>query len=294
MLTAKITEADILNIVDEVLKKAENDETVKSIITAYGDFINKTGALYDEYYEPMDLYQEFKDSLPDARNSLEEAKAEAKENNYVVLKAYVDMKNQVRGHELAVFAEGEQEEETVSYLTVVQDDVIYTEAKLSNILINGEESAAKGYYDLTVDGKKQCTLEFEDITDTNGKLRLIPSEELLNEALSESGIPTSLIAGNVALELSYNDQDGKISYDIQVMVGTKPLVGLCVSSAPVDGGEITVPTDALSADSETGIMQWLKEAEFADTLNALETAGVPKDLVDMARSYVDMLAYYWN
>lgn len=293
VLTAKITQEDLLDIAEDLIKEAEKDKTLKKVLTAFGDYVNEMGALNDEYYYPVDLYQEFQASIPGLLDSLQEARENAEKDNYIKLKAYVDMKNNIRGHELAVYIDGKKDGDTISWLTVVDGNTTYTEANLAEAQITGElteeRGVAEGFYALRVDGMKVGTLEFENMTETGGTLRLIPGEDLLSEILSDSNIPTFLLSDNLALELSYDVQDKQVSYGINILVGGKEMISLDMSSAVSKGGKITIPANALNASREADVMKWLQDADFNQLLSAMEECNIPQELIDTVSVYASML-----
>lgn len=296
VLTAKITQEDLLDIAEKVLKKAEKDQNLKDILTALGNYVNEIGAAnsYADYYEPIDVYQEFVSAIPSALADIEAAKEDTDDGNYIKLKVYVDMKNNVRGHAVNIYADGEkQEEPSFNWLSVVKGDTTYTKAELPQIGITGEETeekgVSKGEYTLSVEGQKVGTLEFEDVTENGGTLRLVPSDELLNQALSGSGIPASLLSGNLALELSYNTRDGQSGIEVNILAGPKALIGLGLTAKASQGGAISIPSNALDATNQDNLMQWVQGADLSGVLKALETAKVPTELIDIVRGYANML-----
>ena len=299
VLTAEIKQADMLDMVEDVLKTAQNDKTIKKFLTAMSKYANESSELSGGYYEPVALYQEFVDAIPSALESLQELKEQAESGNYLKMKVYVDMENQVRGHELALYTDGEQVDGSVSWLTAVEGDVTYLKADLGTVQITGKKTekngVSEGHYTLTVQEMKIGKVEFENMTENGGTIRFVPSEELLSEALSESGIPTGLLGENVALELTYSNQGtNQVSYAVKVLVNSKTLIGLALSAEASDGDKISVPSDAVNAANQEAIMNWVKDAKFDTLLDNLSKAGVPKDLVDVARSYVEMLQSQLN
>lgn len=291
VLSAKISQKDMLDIAEKVLKKAEKDKTLKKFIKAFSDYANAVNSINGYSYDTVDLYKEFTDAIPYALEDLEDMSENADSGNYVLLDVYVDMQNNVRGHELSVYTDGEKSSETISWLTVAKGDVIYTEADLIQVQISGEKTEKKGVsegsYTLHADGSKIGTLEFENLTEAGGTLRLIPSEEIVGPALSGSSIPAALLGDNMALELVYTEN----SCQVNILVGSKTLVGLGLTAEASDGGKISIPTGAASADNQADIMQWVQGLDFDAVLKALESANVPSELVGYLRSYVGMLQY---
>ena len=295
-LKATLTEAELMDIGKSILTEARNDQNLKKMIDAYGEYIDEMAQLTDEYYESEDLYQQFADAIDDALAGLDESKPEADSGNYMELKAYVDMKNELRGHSLTVYSKDEEPEGPYKWLSAVQDDTTYTEAELGEVVITGKKTEkdeiSNGAYTLSVEGEKIGTLEFENLSDNGGKLRLIPSEELMDETLEGSSIPSSLLADNVAIELTFEKADsGKTDCELSVLVGSKPLIGFAISAETTDGGAISIPTEALDATDSEKLAQWLEGMNFDNVLTALENANVPADLLDIARGYLALFQY---
>ena len=296
-LKATITEVELLDLCKALLNEARNDQNLKKVLDAYGDYINEMGQLADEeYYEPMDLYQQFVDAIDEALAEMDENKAEADSANYAELKTYVDMKNDLRGHSLTVYSKDEEPKGPYKWLTAVQDDTTYTEAELGKVVITGNKTekndVSNGAYTLSVEGKKIGTLEFENLSDNGGKLRLIPGENLMSEALKDSSIPSALLADNVVIELNCSKSDsGKTGCELSVLMGSKPLISLAISSEATTAGEITIPANGVDVTDSEKLIQWLAGMNFDNVLTALENAKVPAELLDLARGYLAMLQY---
>ena len=293
VLNSKISQEDLLNILENVLKKAQKDKTIEKTLKALGDYVNELNNLTGEDIAPVDLYQSFVDAIPGALESLQNTKANVDNSNYIMLKVYVDMKSNVRGHELAIYSDGELDMGPISWLTVVKGNVTYTEATLAGGKITGEitekKDASTGFYKLSSNNSALFTLELKDVTDKSGTLRLIPSEEMLNSILSESGIPTAFLGSNLALELVYNTQKDTDSCQLNIVVGGKTFLGLDLSLKSVKGGKISLPGNTVDATNQEALMQWVQGVDVSKVLSAMESANVPSDLVELVRTYAGLL-----
>ena len=294
VLKAKITEKDLYAIMAEILEEAENDKVLKKVLTAMSDYTNAVNELSGYDYEPEDLYEDFLSAIPAALEELEMMEENADKSNYLKLNVYVDMNGDVRGHELTVYTGGEKEMDPISYLTVVKGNTTYTEAELGEVIIEGEKTEKKdvsaGFYKLTVGEMKVGELEFENVTENSGTLRLIPSEEVMGQILEDSGIPTALLGDKLGLELSYAEN----AYSVKILVDSKTLIGLSMSAAVKEGGKISIPEGALDAADENDAMEWIKGMDFSKVISAMEKAEVPQELVDVVKDAVDMLQYYMS
>jgi len=288
VLTAKITAKDMLEIAEKALKKAEKDKTLEAVLTDLNGFVNEIGKRnsYTGYYEPVDLYEEFINAIPDALEELSYMKESADSGNYIKLKVYVDMQNAVRGHVVNIYTDGEKMDEEISLLSAAKGDTVYYEAEIPGFKVTGEETTKKGVsegkYVLYVEGQKLGAVEFENVTENSGTLRLVPSEELMEQAMSGSGVPAALLGGNIALEVSYGTNSNETGLTVKILAGSKDLVGLSLTSKPAKGGEIKIPSNTLDMDSasENDIMRWVQSMDFSSVIKALKDAKVPTEIVD--------------
>ena len=290
VLTAKITEADLIKIAQNVLEEARDDKDLKQIMDNLGEF-------YADYYDfEIDMGEEFQAAVDSALEEMESLEAETDKSNYIELKTYVDMQSNLRGYELSVYEEGEPVMDTLSWLTAVNGKTTYTEADLDGVEIVGEKtenkSVSEGCYELIVEGSEMFTIEFEVEEEVRTTLRFVPGADLMDEIMSESGLPSALLGGNMALELSFGTDEADKSFcQLSVLAGSNTLFNVNLSAKAIDGGNITIPSDAIDALSDDAAQQWLANVDFEQLLTNLENAGIPADLVDTLRSYTSMLSY---
>lgn len=295
VLTAKITQKDLINIAEKVLKKAENDKTLKKVITSLGDFANEVNQENYPYYEPIDLYAEFQNAIPEMLESIESAKDEADNSNYIKLNVYVDMQNVIRGHAVTVYSDGEKAMDTISWLTAAKGDTVYTEAELAQVKITGEKVTKKGVstgeYTLKAMGEEICTLEFENMTETSGTLRLVPGEALMEQILSAGDIP-SFLSSKIGLELSYNLGEAQTELGLKLINGSKTLIGLDMTSKLYKGGKITIPSNAVDITNEYAVMEWAQNLNFSKLLQALKDSEIPSEIVDRLDQSIPAIPNY--
>lgn len=291
-LTANITAEDMLEIAEAVLEEARDDKDLKKILNNLDDVFSEL------YGFEMGLYDQFQNSVDEMLEELEYAAEEdLDDESYLELVTYVDMKNEVRGYELTVYEEDEPLMDTMSWLTAQKGKTTYTEIEIATVEIVGEETESRktttGSYDLSVEGMDILTVEFETENDTRTTLRLIPSDDILDMALEDSGLPSALFSGSMALELSFGeDEDGKTFLDIAVLASNNKLFSVGVAAKGIEGGKISVPSNAISMEDYDGLMQWLGDADFSKVMQNLANAGFPQDLLDMAQNYLDLMSGY--
>lgn len=289
VLTATITEKDIFEIGQAVLEEAKDDENLKQII----EDLNEVFA--EMYGNEMDLYPEFQSAIEDALESMEYDSEDFSDDNYIEWITYVDMQGEVCGYEAVIYSEDEDDMDVFSWLTATKGKTTYIECEIpsADVEISGEKVEIKGgtegFYELSVGGMDLGTMEFETVTDTRTTLRLIPSEAIMDQILSESGLPTALLSGNVALELSFGENEAGADFlEVGVLAANKTLVSFGLSAKKVTGGDVTIPSDAIDVTDSSALEQWLSNVNFEQLMDGLERAGVSQELLDQAQSYIDM------
>ena len=129
--------------------------------------------------------------------TVESLQADLGSNISIKLKTYVDMQDNVCGHEISASVYGFQVMAPISWITAVDGDTTYTEANLGEIQILGEStesgSNSKGYYELYVSGSKMAKLEGESdgLVTT---VRFLPGEGLLSNLLHHLGQAVGIVA----------------------------------------------------------------------------------------------------
>ena len=290
-LTATITAEDMLEIMEAVLEEARDDKDLKKIVNKLND------ALAEMYGSDPELYDNFVDSIDMMLEDMDYLAEDSDKDDYLELVTYVDMKNEVRGYELTVYEDDEALMDTISWLTAVKGKTTYTEVDVDTVQIVGEKTENKknstGFYELSAMGMDILTVEFETEEELRTTLRLIPGDDIMDQILDESGLPSALISGNMALELSFGeDEDGKSFLEAGVLASNKKLISLGLAAKGISGGKITVPSNAISVEDSDAVMEWLSNIDLDKVIENLKKAGVPQDLLDAAQSYLNMAESY--
>ena len=290
VMTATITEKDIMEMGVEILKEAKADADIKTIID------NLSVVIGEEYGMEVDMYSEYQASIEEVLEEVEAALAEDEfsRDTYVELVCYIDLKGQIRGYELTYSEDGE-DEKFLTWKTAVKGKTTYSKLELpsADVKITGEKTEDKnnteGFYKLNVDGVEIGKLEFETEGDRRTTLRLIPGAEIMDRILAESNLPTALLSGNMALELSFGEDESGASFlEVSVLAANKKMITVSLSAKAVDGGEIVIPSDAVDATDSTAVSQWVSNVDFQQLMDGLKKAGVDQSLLDYLQSYIDM------
>lgn len=288
-LRATISEEDLYEMGHAILNEAKDDENLEQIIK------DLSVALGELNGTEMNLYPQFQEAIEMALEDMEYESEDFSDENYIEWISYVDMQGEVRGHDVTVYSEDEDKMEIFSWLTASKGKTTYIEGEIPSAMVelNGEKVEVKGgtegFYELSVAGEELGTLEFETVTDTRTTLRLIPSAAIMDQILSESVLPTALLSGNVALELSFGENEAGADFlEVGVLAANKTLVSVGLSAKKVNGGNVTVPSDAIEVTDTDALTQWLSNVDFEQLMDGLERAGIDQGLLDQAQDYIDM------
>lgn len=290
VLTATITEEDLYEMCVAVLEEAKDDQELKQVI-------NDLSGVFNELYGyEMDLYPQFQEAVEAALEEMDIDSEDFSDDNYLEWVTYVDMKGEVCGYEMVIYSEDEDEMEVFTWLTATKGKTTYIECEIpsGNVELEGEKVETKGgtegFYELSVAGMDLGTLEFETVTDTRTTLRLIPSEAVMDELLANSSLPTALISGNVALELSFGEDEAGASFlEVGLMAANKKLITIGVSGKAVSGGDVSVPSNTVDVTDSSALNQWLSNVDLQELIDGLERAGVPQELLDTIQNYAGMV-----
>lgn len=313
--TYTIRLSDVLNVAIEVLETAQNDQDLEKVLDALSEAL----AEIDMDGEGYDLYQELMAMLPEALEEVRGEKADlAEEEDTVGLTfvTYTDGDTQV-GLKLITYAysaTGEYDEESGQW-TTIRSEAYETEFYYYS-LHSGDNTAfvlemaealhlagtgtvkngkANGTYTLTQNQQGE-TVEIMDIEvkdfDTEmlsqgifkGTLRLIPSEELMEEAMGLSGF-----LSNPVLEIVMDLNAETADMAVNLYNGSSLLVGLAFNTKTTDDANVNAPNDYTDITDSTALSFWVMGMDFDNILDNLDDAGVPDELLDMLESALEQM-----
>ena len=288
VITAKLSQKDILNVAASVLDAVEKDETIEDIINNFEDSIVEfTGE------EPADLYETFSDAVEDAQDELDALIDEAERSNFLTLETYFDDKDNVVGYSTTVKADGE--ELTTSTIMVTDGKKWAVESIADTIYVFGKGSVKDNKYTgsitVSVDDTDLYTIELDDYFTENGSTygtcRLIPESALLESMDLDS--TASIMLEQAALELVFEGE----SINIGIEFAGKQLFSFALSGEIDESGKISIP-ESIDSEDEAAGEEWLSQLNFDAILNNLEKAGVPSEYMDIAEEAIDSFLDEFN
>ena len=276
MLTTTISEENITSIALTVLKKAQTDTRIKTVLEELGKTLKDSGTPI------QDLYKAFTDAVEDAIDELENTK-DFKDDNYIVSKIYVNSERQVIGRQFSITDEGKNAGE-ISYMTVTQKDAFAVEAILhlpenasfKKIGFSGsgtiKNDAKSGTFHLVGDfGHGEKTLLEAVLTSDStakGKLVLEPTADLLNLITNGAG-------GYFDLSVELLWDTAKSSTTINLLMNDALFVGLDITAKTKDAATITPPANVTDCSNPMILQQWAQGINLQVVLERLSAAGLP-------------------
>lgn len=282
VVTAKLSQKDILKIASAVLEEAKDDKTIEDILVGFEDCMAEISG------ESMELYDSFSEAMEEGIDSLDSMIDEADKGKFLTIETFFDGKDAIVGRTFTVSMDGEKV--SAHYVTVTEGDKWAFEAEMDAASITGkgtiQDGKRSGSYTLSVDGIDYATLELENYIcaeqQVTGTFRFIPEAAVYE--MMELDSTVSAVLGQAALELTLAAD----SVTLGIEAAGSQLLAVSLSGKMSEAGKIALPNGVSSEDDAAG-MKWLSELDFDAVLSNLEKAGVPSQYMDMAKQLVQML-----
>ena len=301
-LSIDVSEESLQKVAVAVLKEAEKDETLKSVIDAFLEyFVDVAGgqlgmdASMLESISADDLLEQ----LGDLADELEDQ--EMDDDELFTLINYVDNSGMICGR--AVEVEGEEAFRYVKvtkgskweYEMVAMDTFTLTGAGTEKGgKINGEYTLSIVELSYDYDTEELSSTEHEvgtlKVIDLDKKLltkegnlvgtfRLEPSDELMEEAFGDASMSAIFGTAKPSLELKLTAEGAEIN----VLMGGKMYIGIGFTAKYNIDYKPTKPSSSVSVEGQASVMNWLKKLNPEKLFTNLEKAKVPSALVNELR-----------
>lgn len=285
VLTAQLSQKDVVKLAKALLKQAKDDELIEDIMDDLSDYMSTANG-----GEDIDLHDGFTYSVDDMLEELDYALDEAEGGKFITLETYLDNKDNIVGRASTVHMDGEKVK--THYITVTEGKEYAFEAEMGTVSITGEGTVdgekRTGSYTLTESGTDYVTVEIEDFLctdagDITGTVRLIPTATAYE--MMDLPAATAGILGQAALALTM-DAD---SVSLGVESGSSQLLSITLSGQTSKPSQVALP-EGVSTEDSAGGQKWLSELDFDSVLGNLKKAGVPDDYMTAIEQLVGMLA----
>lgn len=276
LLKTTIDTADARDAMEDVLETLYTDQQVEQIIRKVAGFLESHKELN---VKADDVYNNFKNSIKTALDEMKANPENSPTEEIAVLTEYVNDSHEIVGYAFA--ADGE---EAFRFVELKNGNQIASQLTIAKELsISGEgtekDGAVTAQYDVIAEEKKLLTISLVDFKTKdapNGKIRIAPSSELLQEAGLSSTASSAIDLAKLQLELDFASSNNSASFALNALSGEELLAGLVFASAEKEATAITEPTNTCDvAEIET----WLGTIDAEKITTALKDAGLPIDEV---------------
>lgn len=288
--TYSFTRYNVLDIATQVLTTAKTDAELEKVLDAFSKVVNEQGAKQAAeqgyVWTDVDLHAQLMEAIDPALEDIQDSKEDVEDLEFAQLVIYTDGDDPVGGK--LVVSDGYS---TMDYVIIYSLKDGKNTALVANIMGtmqltgSGTVSGSKisGEYTLLIQGQECLNLEIEDFdTKAFNKGELKGTVRLsFGDALLDSMGNNALLSEDTVIELELNITGKKAEIDVNLYQDDILFFGIAMSSKTTSGGKIKVPADYVKADDSDAAQAWLENAEFANVLSNLKSAGVPTKLVDL-------------
>ncbi len=287
VLEAEISQEDALDIASAVLKTAKKDAELKSYIKDVAKYLEKKELIPDSDM----VYDSFKDYIEEAIDAIDGTEIDEDDDSVIVWTDYVNSKHEVVGRKFAA------DENEILYYALVRDGNKFAyELECQGIKLSGEGTDKKDVvnatYTLESNETEICDIALIDYKTNadylNGKIRISPSDDLMEELDLDSGIASALSIANPSIELNIEGGEKSGKMEINIVSGEEVLVGLTATFKEEKPSNIKKP-DSSDVYEEDEVDEWASEIDVQDLLDKLDEIGISTDFIGslMAPSYDD-------
>jgi len=278
-LEVELDQKTIKNVAVAILNEVKNDKEIKTIIRGVAEFADE---------DADEVYSEFKDAVSDTLDMAKDLEIEDNET-FATITLYVN-----NSHDIVGCSVEADDEEMVFCAKVCDGKNFAYEMTAPGVEITGEGTEQDGVIDgefaVKAGDMKICNFSLVGFSTKdnllNGKIRIVPSSDLLKQAGMESAAVSAISLANFELELGFTSQQNAGSIDINLLSGGDLFVGITISATQTNAEKIEVPTGNNVID-EYYADEWLEGLDVEKLLDNLENAGVPSELVDFLRDAYD-------
>lgn len=269
LLTATVSESDLVKTAIAVLEKAKTDKTLQAILSS------STKVSADD--ADSRIQAGLAEDIAELTAELEQCDP----GNYILFKTYLDKSQNVMGRNISVHSADEAPFELIDYRSAESKGTTATKMTFgyalfkADFVLEGSETKTSGNYTLSFNNQKLATLQLSNLSETGGTLRLIPEKALLDMFMDGADMPVSML-GDVALVLDY-DKTGSLG--VKLELNNELLVSFSLKGKSVKAEKITVPTQFLDGNNDENMRRFSQQMDPTAIVENLMKAGVPQSFL---------------
>ena len=141
-----------------------------------------------------------------------------------------------------------------------------------------------GTYEVTVQDRVMLSVEFKDVTESAGTVRVWPEEGLYDSLGSQNSSALSVM--DLGLEFVFNRTANKEEITVNLLSGTAVYAGVTLKVSTGTDANITLPSDSQVVDVQdnAAMQNWVNSLDLNKIVDNLRKGGLPTELVDMLES----------
>lgn len=303
VLTATLTEADLIRMLSAVLEKAQTDATFLELVAAINTYANMLGA-------GVDLNTEFVTQIPVLIAQLNAQANTATSGETIVIKTYVNHSGVITGRIVTLFSSGPAQE-LLNYMSATDDGVTASQGTFRNVSYTGKTQTTgkvtTSNYSVYVESEEMVKLDIIKTKNQSTEYRLSPGSGLMTQLMgaiggeaeesvdSEAGVSSAasplagLLAGSGSISLTVSDPDSdNPSIALSAQFGGQSLFTITLSGKQSDAQSISIPSSYVDIEDAEALDAWLDALDFEGLLNKLRSAGVPEEFISMIEDGLPM------
>lgn len=291
VLEYEITEDDLYDIAEAILKEAKEDSTLEKIIIDIQSYLENE----DVYDYSGDLYDDFKEFVEDTLDEIDEYKDEADDEEAAKILTYVNSKHEIIGREISF------DGEAVLYYATARDgkefatEFIFGENEL---VISGKGTEKRNIknceYTVAYDDVEYAVIELVDFNTSkiddgifSGSISIKPTDDLLDELQIDSPAASLIGLSDIELQLVFDSNKKDAKFEINVCGNEKVLFGIVFEGKQDNAKKIKLPEDTVDANDEDAVSEWAQSIDFEALKDSLEEAGVPSEIISIVEYAIE-------
>ena len=283
VLTATIREKELIQIFMVILQALKDDEL---ILNLYADMGNISGQDPEQYQDG------FIDKINVLLADLDQALAEAKEENYIQWIDYVNDTQQIIGRRIRISG-SEKEYYTCVLMNFSEVYFEYDLFDMIRICGGGELSGMdfEGNFDVYSEGKPYCCVMVDDFTwskytigHITGNYRITLDESVSQQLFSDG------INKQVVIDLKLKETDKSFSININALIDNSPELDLYFKVTDKQPMGVRVPDSSITINHEEDMIAWLETVDLEPLIRNLKKAGATKYWINSIEQYWDEIS----
>jgi len=293
VLTAYMEQEDMINLMTEILTMAKQDQELKSVIEGYGVVYNDMMArsmdeyseLFEQEYVPEDLYQQFLEQIELELEELQRELNQANADNNLYFYTYVNSNHMIVGQKLVLSSEGSG----FSHITLEDQGRFGSEATFDDLQISCTGTVGNAtdcMFTVFHDMQEMVTVHLEGTSDDGhitSQVQVKPTAAMRSAIAEdmelEDTTASMFAAAEITLTFCFQGTHDEGTASVVLAAGNDSLLEVSATTKHAEAKQPVVPQNAVSADNEEALSQWIMSLQWDILMERMMKAGIPQELL---------------